>query len=202
MLDESDLIYIAPWVELAPAVIVHPFVYLGKMPSHSFALARRQAEDIHSLTIGDRTEIGPYTVIYGGVAIGIDCLIGDGVNIREGTKIGNRCVIGTHVSINYNAVIEDEVRIMNGTHITGGCHIGQGTFIGCNVSTMNDRRKEVVDYQFVGAQPPIIGKRCLIGSGACILPGVKIGDGAIVAAGAIVVHDVPPGGIVKAIGAV
>jgi maltose O-acetyltransferase len=45
-------------------------------------------------------------------------------------------------------------------------------------------------------QPVIIGKRCFIGGGSMILPGVTIGDGSIVAAGAVVFRDVPPGSIV------
>lgn len=41
-------------------------------------------------------------------------------------------------------------------------------------------------------RPITIGKNCFIGGGSVILPGVRIGDGSIVGAGAVVFHDVPP----------
>jgi acetyltransferase-like isoleucine patch superfamily enzyme len=138
----------------------------------------------------------PFALVYRSAWIGDDCLIGNHASIREGATIGNRCIIGRNVTINYDAEIEDEVRIQDGTHITGCCKIGRGTFIGINVTTSNDRRREIVDYQWVGATPPIIGRGCLIGSGACIVPGVRIGDGAVIGAGALVTKDVPDGATV------
>ena len=41
-----------------------------------------------------------------------------------------------------------------------------------------------------------VGERCFIGARAVLLPGVTVGDGSIVAAGAVVTRDVPPGSIV------
>jgi len=102
-------------------------------------------------------------------------------------------VIGVGASVLYDAVIGDDVKIMGGSHITGGMVVGSGTFIGVNVTTCNDKRPEIVDYEFNGANPPIVGKRCVIGSGAVILAGVTIGDGAVIGAGALVVKDVPAG---------
>lgn len=185
--------HVANWVVLGAGCVVHDFALVGRFPSTHHALAR-QPNVTRSLTIGERVDIGPHAIIYGGTVIGNDCLIGDAASIREGVIIGSRCVIGRHVTINYDVVLEDEVRIQDGTHITGGCKIGAGTFIGVGVVTSNDRRPEIVGYEFVGVEPPMIGRGCLIGSGACIIPGVQIGDGAVIGAGALVTKDVPAGG--------
>lgn len=172
-------------------VLLHQQIVLRK-PSKLKTLARSAVEHA-TTTIGDGCDIGVGVVLYMGCTIGRDCLIGDQANIREGVVIGDRCVIGQGVSINYDAKIGNEVRIMNGTHITGGMVIGDGTFIGVGVITANDRRREIVDYKFVGVTPPVIGKRCLIGSGAMIAPGVTIGDGAVIGMGALVTRDVAEG---------
>lgn len=195
----SPLAYIAPWAApfIHPSAVIHPFAYMGKMPSASLSLARRTAPPPW-LHIGEFAEIGPHAVIYANVRIGPECLIGDGANIREGVRIGNRCIIGTHVSISYEATLGDEVRIMQGTHITGKTMIGDRTFIGCLVSTSNDKRRTVADYVYddEAIAGPTIGSHCLIGSGATLLPGITIGDNAIIGAGAIVTKDVPAGSTV------
>lgn len=46
------------------------------------------------------------------------------------------------------------------------------------------------------AQPPVIEDDASIGAGAVLLPGVRIGRGALVGAGAVVTHDVPAGAVV------
>jgi len=186
---------VAPWATFGEGCIVRDFALIGRLPSTHSSLAR-QPSVTHSLTIGKCVDIGPHAIIYAGAQIGDDCLIGDAASIREGVIIGSRCVVGRHVTLNYDVVLEDEVRIQDGTHITGGCRIGRGTFIGVGVVTANDARREIVDFEFVGANPPTIGERCLIGSGACILPGVRIGNDAIIGAGALVTKDVPNGATV------
>lgn len=188
---------VAPWVQLGLGCVVHPFAMIGRLPSQSPALARKGQVN-RWLIIGAGTEVGVGAIIYGGVKIGADCLIGDQASVREGATIGDRCIVGHGVSINYDARIADEVRINTGSHVTGGAVIGRGTFIGVGVVMANDRRREIVDYEFVGVDPPVIGERCLIGSGAMIMPGVRIGDGAVIGGGALVVKDVPPGATVLA----
>ena len=184
---------VADWVTLGAGCSVGHYALLGRVPSQSPTLARKPEVQMW-LSIGARTEIGPHAIVFCGTSIGEDCLIGDAASVREGCVIGNRCIIGRHVTINYDVVLGDDVKIQDFSHITGGCVIGAGTFVGVNVVTSNDRRPEIVDYKYVGVTPPIIGKRCLIGSGACIIPGVRIGDGAVIGAGALVTKDVPPGG--------
>ena len=194
-LTDPSYSYIADWVNFGKGCIVHPFAYIGKLPSSSTSLAR-WPEHTKILFIGDYTEIGPHSTIYSGSDIGSYCLIGDGANIREGVKIGNKCIIGCNVNINYDVEIADEVRIMTGTFVTDGCRIGQGTFIGINVTMMSDKNPQ--GYEYKGSDGPHIGENCLIGSGAILMPGIKIGSGAIIGAGALVTTDVPAGAIVLA----
>jgi acetyltransferase-like isoleucine patch superfamily enzyme len=187
----SPLAYVAPWVRFGEGCVVHPFAVVGQLPSPSRALARApiQAE---TLVIGPRTVICAHAVIYSGCAIGADCLIGDAASIREGSVIGDRCVIGRHVTVLYDAEIDDDVRLFDGTHITGGCRIGTGCFFGPGVLTSNNRRVDLEDYHHPPSNPPTFGRRVMVGTGANILAGVNVGDGALIGIGAVVVEDVPP----------
>jgi acetyltransferase-like isoleucine patch superfamily enzyme len=134
-------------------------------------------------------------VIYAGVDLAGENLLGDGVKIRENTTVGRQTIIGSNCTVQNGAVIGDRVRIVDLSHITFDCEIGDDSFISVGVYTMNDnsmsRGGEVVG--------PKIGKRTRVGGGAMFLPGVKVGDDAIVGAGAVVTHDVPNGGKVMGV---
>jgi len=186
--------FIAPWVSMGSGCLVHPFAYVGRLPSRSPSLARSTVQ-MEWLEIGDGSEIGVGAIIFGGVSIGARCMIGDQAYIREGVVIGDACVIGQGVSIGFNAQLGANVRVMQGAYISHDCAIGSGTLIGIGVTMAGDRSRDAVRYHFDGSDPPIIGSDCLIGSGACLLPGVRIGDGAVVSMGAVVTSDVPAGGL-------
>jgi len=185
---------VAPWPVMGLGVIVGPNPVFGLQPLANAANRRTVRQDHGAGSIGSGTIIGAGLILYAGVRIGADCRLGDRVTIREDTRIGARCVIGTNVDIQYGALIADDVRILNGAHIAGGTVIGDGSFIGPGVWTANDRHIDLADYQDRGTRAaPIIGKRVFVGVGAIILPGVTIGDGAIIAAGAVVVKCVASG---------
>lgn len=102
--------------------------------------------------------------------------------------------------------IEDGASIGDNCHI--GCiskiHIGKDTLIGSNVfiedhnhgnyqNGINSVVKKTAHLSSKG--PVIIGDNVWIGEYVCILPGVKIGDNAIIGAGSVVTHDVEPNSI-------
>lgn len=103
------------------------------------------------------------------------------------TDCGKNIHIGKNVFLNMGCKFQDQ----------GGIYIGDGALIGHNVvlATLN-HAKSPKDRSSMLPAPIHIGKHVWIGSNATVLPGVTIGDGAIVAAGAVVTHDVPENTIV------
>lgn len=98
------------------------------------------------------------------------------------TDCGKNLTIGKHVFLNSGCKFQDQ----------GGIIIGDGTQIGHNVvlATLNhsldpEHRTDVIPA------PIRIGREVWIGANAVVLPGVNIGDGAVIAAGAVVTKDVP-----------
>lgn len=70
-------------------------------------------------------------------------------------------------------------------------NIGDGVIISEGVTIRDSDGHDILDGKHEKAQPINIGNHVWIGLNATILKGVTIGDGAIIAAGAVVVHDVP-----------
>lgn len=103
------------------------------------------------------------------------------------TDCGKNIHIGKQVFINMGCKFQDQ----------GGIFIEDGALIGHNVvlATLNHAMRPERRGDMLPA-PIHIGKQVWIGSNAAVLPGVTIGDGAIVAAGAVVTRDVPENTIV------
>ena len=135
----------------------------------------------------------PLARLYAGSRFGAHLFVGDGASISEECVLGDRCVVGRNVTIGPRVVMGSDVKIMDMSHITGGTIIGPGTFIGVGVVTCNDPRPLPYVYDPERLRPPSIGAGVMIGSGVVLCPGVVIGDGARIAAGTVVVQDVPPG---------
>jgi len=169
---------------------IHPFALIGKLPKGATA---RSAVCGHHVTIGRDCQIGPHVTLYRDVEIGDGCLIGDGASIREGARIGAGCLISRCVTINYNVTLGEGCRIMDNSHLTGDTVLGARCFLGPGVMTANDRAIGRLGYDAERVRGPILEDDVAVGIGALILPGVRIGRGAIIGAGALVTRDVAPG---------
>lgn len=115
----------------------------------------------------------------------IKARIEPGAIIRDQVEIGDNAVIMMGAVINIGAVIGEGTMIDMGVILGGratvgkNCHIGAGTVLAGVIEPPS-------------AKPVIVEDDVLIGANAVVLEGVTIGKGAIVAAGAVVIDDVPP----------
>ncbi len=141
------------------------------------------------VTIGAHSIIRSGSVIYSAVKTGNNFKSGHHVLIRENTEIGNDVLVGTNAVIDGNCRIGNNVSIQTGAYITAHTIIEDDVFLGpCSVTT-NDKQ------MMVGAElkGPIIKKGARIGANSTLLPGIVVGERAIVAAGAVVTRDVAAG---------
>jgi len=189
-LSETWRLYNNPLIE--KDVKIQDFVVIGKDGSQ---------KAVRRVRIGAGTRILTGAIVYNGCDIGQSCLIADQASVRENCVVGDHSVIGRHVCVEMNTHIGKYVLIETQSHVTGNMTIEDYVFIGGNVTTTNDRkmchprsfRPNIGDVELVG---PTIKRGARIGSGACILPGIVIGEEAVVGAGAVVTKDVPPRAVV------
>lgn len=133
--------------------------------------------EVHSNRIGSGTRVWQFSVILSGAVIGEGCNICSHVFIEGDVTVGSRVTIKAGVQLWSGIVVEDDV------------------FIGPNATFSNDKHPKSGNRNF-NLQRTTLKKGCSVGAGACILPGLVIGEGATVGAGAVVTKNVQPGATV------
>ena len=144
-------------------------------------------------------------------------LIEDGAYIKRPYHIegGEFIHIGQNVSISaysklscfnkyddkeYNPIIEIKKNVFANSFLTilsaDKLIIGENTYLGSYVSIINENHgiipgKECFGLQPLTSEPVVIGNNCWIGNHVTILPGVTIGDWAIIGAGSVVTNSIP-----------
>ena len=122
-------------------------------------------------------------------------MIGEGTRIWQfavvlmGARIGKNCNICAHTFIENDVVIGDNVTVKCGVQLWDGLRVGNNVFIGPNVTFCNDKHPRSGNHDYECLQT-IIEDDVSIGANATILPGVKLGRGCVIGAGAVVTKDV------------
>jgi acetyltransferase-like isoleucine patch superfamily enzyme/dTDP-4-dehydrorhamnose 3,5-epimerase-like enzyme len=147
---------------------------LGRDPDMSkTSYFRHESAIVEGETIGENTNIGAFAHVLRGARIGRD---------------GNIC---DHVFIENDVIVGDRVTIKPGVQLWDGVTIEDDVFIGPNATFTNDgfpRSK----YHSGKLGRIVVKKGASIGANATILPGLTIGQNAMVGAGAVISADVPP----------
>ena len=137
--------------------------------------------------------------IEGSVALGEDVVVHHPslVNLY-GCRIGNQTRIGSFVEIQKHAVVGARCKISSHSFICEGVTLADEVFIGHGVVFTNDRYPRAAtpdgrlqddrDWQVI---PTRVGRGASIGSHATLLPGIVVGEHALVGAGSVVTRDVP-----------
>jgi acetyltransferase-like isoleucine patch superfamily enzyme len=146
--------------------------------------------------------MGEFVRIAPDVRLGKDVKIYAFANLY-GCEIGDESKIGTFVEIQKGAKIGRRVKISSHTFICEGVEIEDYVFIGHGVMFINDKyphaTTETGDLQTEAdweCIPTLVKAGASIGSNATILCGITIGEQAIVGAGSVITHDVPPRAVV------
>ena len=167
--------------ELGPDCVVQEQVLLG--------VAYR--EGAGTLRTGSHCLFRSFTTIYGDVELGDAVRTGHYVLIREQTRIGSYVTIGSGVIIDGHVTLGSYIKLESNVYLPTHTTIGSYVFIGPAAVLTNDRYplRQRATYAPIG---PVLEDGVTIGANATLLPGVRIGEGSMVAAGSVVTHDVPP----------
>jgi UDP-2-acetamido-3-amino-2,3-dideoxy-glucuronate N-acetyltransferase len=140
-------------------------------------------------------KIHPLADVHEGCAIGEDTRVWQFVVILGGARIGRECNICAHVLVEDDVLVGDRVTVKSGVQLWDGVTLENDVFIGPNVTFTNDPfpRSRVRPATFART---LVRRGASIGGGAVILPGITIGERAMVGAGAVVTRDVSAGATV------
>ncbi len=141
--------------------------------------------------IGKNAIIRAWSIIYDDVVIGDNFITGHFVLIREHTEIGDNVLIGTLSVIDGYCKIGSNTKIQTGVYIPRNTVIGRNVFIGPNAVLLNDKYPLRVRDE-ITLSGPVIEDNVTIGGNSTLLPGIRIGEGAFIAAGSVVTKDIPP----------
>lgn len=125
------------------------------------------------------------TFLYRFRSVGRDCRLDRSLFVYPGrVSLGNRVYVGRYCYLDGDITIGDFTMLASSVAVVGGDH------------AFDRRDVLMIDSGREHWKPTRIGRDCWIGHGAILLNGITIGDGSIVAAGSVVLADVPPLSIV------
>ena len=130
--------------------------------------------DVQSTSVGTGTRIWQFAVVL------------------EGAVIGENCNICAHTFIENDVVIGNNVTVKCGVQLWDGVRVGNNVCLGPNATFTNDKRPDRTKSSWNCLQT-IVEDGVTVGANATILPGVHLGKGCFVGAGAVVTKDVPSG---------
>jgi UDP-2-acetamido-3-amino-2,3-dideoxy-glucuronate N-acetyltransferase len=147
------------------------------MPSPPADVFIHPLADVQATEIGRGTRVWQFAVIV------------------KGARIGTNCNICAHTFIEGGVIVGNDVTLKSGVYLWDGVELGNGVFVGPNATFTNDlfpRSRQRPD----AFARTVIADGASIGANATLLPGITIGERAMVGAGAVVTKSVPAGVVV------
>ena len=177
---DRDSAHVADAIHLGGGHQIDPGALLGY-------LTGRKLES-YVLRIGARARIRSGTVLYAGSTIGAGLETGHHVVIREENVIGDNLNIWNSSTIDYGCVIGNNVKIHCNVYVAQFTILEDDVFLAPGVMVANDPHPLCAHH----LQGPTIKRGARVGINVTLLPGVVVGEGAMIGAGSVVTRDIPP----------
>jgi len=169
---------------------------LGKHPMKAANSATTKEQELPPLTVGDLCIVGTGVVLYRGAAIDAKVLMADLATIRENVTIGRGTIVGRGVTVENFCSVGRYCKLESECYVTAYSTLEDRVFIAPGVVTSNDNFVGRTQERFKHFKGVTVKKGGRVGAGTVTLPGVTIGEDALVAAGSTVTRDVEPRTIV------
>jgi acetyltransferase-like isoleucine patch superfamily enzyme len=183
-------------VRLSDGVEVLPYAHVGGPPKPSKALARQPTPAAETL-LASGVLVGTAAKLFAGLRVGENTLLGDRCMIREHTRIGEETVMGFAVLIDAGTQVGSRTRAIANCILTG--YVGDDVFLSVGATLVNDNTMGESGFREESIRLPRVGHRARIGANATLLPGVEVGEDAVVGAGSVVTRSVDAGVLVMGV---
>ncbi len=147
------------------------------------------------MTIDETAKIHPAAIVEPGAAVGARTRVWANAHLLPGAQIGCDGNICDGVFIEGDVVVGDRVTVKCGVQLWDGVRLEDDVFVGPNATFTNDLRPRSRQHpdKFLTTT---VREGASIGANATLLPGITVGHGAMVGAGAVVTGDVPDNAVV------
>jgi acetyltransferase-like isoleucine patch superfamily enzyme len=164
---------------------------LGKRPMKAANSATTRDQELPPLTVGELCIVGTGVVLYRGAAIDAKVLMADLCTVRENVTIGRGTIVGRGVTVENFCAVGRYCKLESECYITAYSTLEDRVFIAPGVVTSNDNFVGRTAERFKHFKGVTVKRGARVGAGTVTLPGVVIGEDALVAAGSVVTRDVP-----------
>ncbi len=165
---------------------------LGKRPMKAANSATTSDQELPPLALGDTCIVGTGVVLYRGATIDVRVLIADLATVRENVTIGRGTIVGRGVTVENVCTIGRYCKLESESYITAYSTLEDRVFVAPGVMCSNDNYVGRTAERFKHFKGLTVKKGARLGVGTVYLPGVTIGEDALVAAGSVVTRDLPP----------
>jgi len=165
---------------------------LGKRPMKAANSATTSDRELPPLTLGDTCIVGTGVVLYRGAKIDARVLMADLCTVREDVAIGRGTIVGRGVTVENVCTIGRYCKLESESYITAYSTLEDRVFVAPGVMCSNDNFIGRTAERFKHFKGLTVRKGARLGVGTVYLPGVTIGEDALVAAGSVVTRDLPP----------
>lgn len=176
---------------LGDTVRIDDHASLGKRPMKAANSATTKEQDLPPLTVGELSIVGTGVVLYRGATIDAKVLMADLATVRENVTIGRGTIVGRGVTVENFCTVGRYCKLESECYITAYSTLEDRVFIAPGVVTSNDNFVGRTAERFKHFKGVTVKKGGRVGAGTVTLPGVVIGEDALVAAGSVVTRDVP-----------
>ena len=164
---------------------------IGKLPMKAALSAVTQDQALAPCSIADDCMIGAMAVIYRGCILNSKVMVADLASLRENVEVGEYTIIGRGVTIENKVRVGSRCKIETEAYITALSEVGDGCFIAPEVTFTNDNFLGRTKERFKFHKGVTMKRGARIGANVTVLPGLTLGEDALVAAGSVVTRDVP-----------
>ena len=140
-------------------------------------------------TDAETVHVHESALVEAGARVGPGTRVWHHAHLREGASVGARCSLGKNVFVDAGVMIGNGTKIQNNVSVYAGVCLEDEVLVGPSAVFTNDRfpRASSGEWAVVGTT---VRRGASIGANATIVCGIEIGHWAMVAAGAVVTHDV------------